>query len=58
MLSKQKQLTEILEVMPVALENLMRVPLNGRIPIRVDPLTVIAPLGEEIRKLCQQLPWA
>ena len=33
----------------------MRLPVNGRIPTRVDPL-VLAPLGEEIRKLCQQLP--
>ncbi|HET9420847.1 MAG TPA: MCE family protein [Nocardioides sp.] len=55
MLSKRNALNEVLRVMPVALENLMRLPVNGRIPTRVDPLT-IAPLGEEIRKLCQQLP--
>ena len=55
MLSKREALNEILRVMPVALENLMRLPVNGRIPTRVDPLT-IAPLGEEIRKLCRQLP--
>jgi phospholipid/cholesterol/gamma-HCH transport system substrate-binding protein len=55
MLSKREALNEILRVMPVALENLMRLPVNGRIPTRVDPLT-IAPLGEEIRELCQQLP--
>ncbi|HWM75126.1 MAG TPA: MCE family protein [Nocardioides sp.] len=55
MLSKRTALNELLRVMPVALENLMRLPVNGRIPTRVDPL-VIAPLGDEIRKLCKRLP--
>jgi len=56
MLSKRASLTGILQVMPVALENLMRLPVeSGRIPTRVDPL-VIAPLGNELRKLCQRLP--
>ncbi len=55
MLSKRDALNEVLRVMPVALENLMRLPVNGRIPTRVDPL-VIAPLGNELRKLCKQLP--
>jgi len=56
MLGKRKSLTEILRVMPVTLENLMRLPVaSGRIPTRVDPL-VIAPLGNDLRKLCQMLP--
>jgi phospholipid/cholesterol/gamma-HCH transport system substrate-binding protein len=56
MLGKRKSLTEILRVMPLTLENLMRLPVeSGRIPTRVDPL-VIAPLGNELRKLCQMLP--
>jgi ABC-type transporter Mla subunit MlaD len=55
MLDKRASLTEILRVMPVALENLTRLPVNGRVPTRVDILT-IAPLGEELRKLCEQLP--
>ena len=55
MLSKRQALSEILRVMPVTLENLMRLPVNGRVPTRADPL-VIGPLGNEIRKLCQQLP--
>ncbi len=55
MLSKRAALTEILRVMPVALENLVRLPVNGRVPTRVDPL-VIAPLGNEIRELCELLP--
>jgi len=56
MLSKRQSLEEVLRVMPVALENLMRLPVaSGRIPTRVDPL-VIAPLGNELRKLCRLLP--
>jgi len=55
MLSKRAELTEVLRVMPVTLENLMRLPVNGRVPTRVDPLT-IPPLGEELRDLCQRLP--
>jgi virulence factor Mce-like protein len=55
MLGKRTALTEILRVMPVTLQNLMRLPVNGRVPTRVDPL-VIAPLGNELRKLCQLLP--
>lgn len=55
MLSKRAALAEILRVMPVALENLVRLPVNGRVPTRVDPL-VIAPLGNELRKLCELMP--
>lgn len=55
MLSKRAELTEILRVMPVTLENLVRLPVNGRVPTRVDPL-VIAPLGNELRQLCKRLP--
>ena len=55
MLSKRAALTEILRVMPLTLENLMRLPVNGRVPTRVDPL-VIAPLGNELRELCELLP--
>jgi phospholipid/cholesterol/gamma-HCH transport system substrate-binding protein len=55
MLSKRAQLTEVLRVMPVAMENLMRTPVNGRVPTRVDPF-LIAPLGGELRDLCKRLP--
>lgn len=56
MLDKRQALHEVLRVMPVALENLERLPVaGGRVPTRVDPL-VIAPLGNELRKLCKQLP--
>ena len=55
MLSRREALSEVLRVMPVALENLMRLPVDGRIPTRADPL-VIGPLGNELRKLCERLP--
>lgn len=56
MLGKRQALDEILRVMPVTLENLQRLPTKeGRIPTRADPL-VIAPLGNELRKLCKNLP--
>lgn len=55
MLSKRTELTEVLRVMPVAMENLMRTPVNGRVPTRVDPF-LIAPLGGELRELCERLP--
>ncbi len=55
MLSKREALSEVLRVMPVTLENLMRLPVHGRVPTRADPL-VIGPLGNELRKLCELLP--
>jgi phospholipid/cholesterol/gamma-HCH transport system substrate-binding protein len=56
MLRKQDQLTELLEVMPLALQNLERtVAANGRVPVRVPP-SVILPLGGQIDGLCEQLP--
>lgn len=56
MLGKRQALAEILRVMPVALQNLERLPVSGgRLPTRVDPL-VIAPLGNELRELCEHLP--
>ncbi len=55
MLSRRAALTEVLRVMPVTLQNLIRLPVNGRVPTRVDPLT-IGPFGNELRDLCEQLP--
>lgn len=56
MLDKRESLSEILRIMPVALQNLERLPTKeGRIPTRADPL-VIAPLGNELRELCELLP--
>jgi phospholipid/cholesterol/gamma-HCH transport system substrate-binding protein len=56
MMSKQEQLTELLQVMPLALQNLERtVAPDGRVPVRVPP-SVILPLGSQIEGLCEQLP--
>jgi phospholipid/cholesterol/gamma-HCH transport system substrate-binding protein len=56
MLRKQKQLTEILEVMPLAMQNLTRVVTpDGRAPVRVPP-KVILPFGTQIEQLCETLP--
>jgi phospholipid/cholesterol/gamma-HCH transport system substrate-binding protein len=56
MLRKQKQLTEILEVLPLSLQNLDRVVTDdGRAPVRVPP-SVILPFGEQINALCDKLP--
>ena len=52
---KQAQLAEILEVMPLALQNLRRTDDNGRVPMRIDP-AILAPLGEQISALCSDLP--
>jgi phospholipid/cholesterol/gamma-HCH transport system substrate-binding protein len=56
MLRRQKELTEILEVLPLALQNLERVVTpEGRAPVRVPP-TVILPFGSQITELCESLP--
>lgn len=56
MLRKQEQLTELLRVMPLAMENLRRtVTPAGRIPVRV-PATVILPFGAQIAEACEMLP--
>jgi phospholipid/cholesterol/gamma-HCH transport system substrate-binding protein len=56
MLRKQKQLTEILEVMPLAMQNLERVVTpDGRAPVRVPP-TVILPFGAQLAEMCEDLP--
>jgi virulence factor Mce-like protein len=56
MLRKQRQLTEILEVMPLAMQNLERVVTpDGRAPVRVPP-TVILPFGDQVADLCERLP--
>ncbi len=56
MLSRQKQLTEILEVMPLAMQNLTRVVTPGkRAPVRVPP-KVLFPFGTRIEQFCERLP--
>jgi phospholipid/cholesterol/gamma-HCH transport system substrate-binding protein len=56
MLGQQRQLTELLETMPLALQNLDRVVTpEGRAPVRVPP-TVLLPLGSQIAQICSTLP--
>jgi phospholipid/cholesterol/gamma-HCH transport system substrate-binding protein len=55
LLTKRSQLTEILQVMPVTLQNLHSIYHNGRIRVRVDP-TVLTPLGSLVNTLCVALP--
>ncbi|MDE0778615.1 MCE family protein [Nocardioides sp.] len=54
-LSRQRDLAEILEVFPLALENLQLTVDGDRIPVRVPP-TALLPLGDQIDQLCQSLP--
>jgi len=55
LLTKRPELTEVLEVMPVTLQNLTKVYHNGRLRVRVDP-TVLLPLGGLVNSLCTALP--
>ena len=52
---KQQQVGELLEVLPLVLQNLQRADNGGTLPARMDPL-VLAPLGSTLTKLCGQLP--
>ncbi len=55
LMKKQQQLSEILEVMPLTLQNLGRANENGRVPMRIDP-TILAPLGGQLGEVCPSLP--
>lgn len=55
LLSRQRQLTEVLEVFPLALENLQLTVDDGRIPVRVPPFALF-PLGDQLEQLCESLP--
>lgn len=55
LLEKEQQLSEVLEVMPLALQNLARTDDHGRVPMRIDP-TILAPLGEQLSQVCTSLP--
>ncbi len=54
-LAKQRSLTEILRVMPLALQNLQRARDGDRINVIFDPL-VLVPLGGILQDICDQLP--
>lgn len=51
LLTRRDDLTEILRVMPVTLQNLRAVLHHGRIRVRVDP-TVLTPAGGLVNALC------
>jgi len=54
-LSRQQDLEEVLEVFPLALQNLRLAGAGDRLPVRVPP-TVLLPFGEQIEQMCEQLP--
>lgn len=56
-LEKQRNLTEILRVMPLALQNLPRAREDGRIKVTVDPI-VLTPFGDVLADVCDRLPQA
>jgi phospholipid/cholesterol/gamma-HCH transport system substrate-binding protein len=53
MLGKRGDLTEILRVMPLTLQNLRAILHHGRLRVRVDPM-VITPLGGAINAACSR----
>jgi phospholipid/cholesterol/gamma-HCH transport system substrate-binding protein len=54
-LEKQRALTEILRVMPLALQNLQRARDGDRIKVTFDPVA-LDPLGGILGDICDQLP--
>lgn len=54
-LSRQRELTEVLEVFPLALQNLQLAVDGNRIPVRI-PFTALLPLGAQLDQLCEDLP--
>jgi phospholipid/cholesterol/gamma-HCH transport system substrate-binding protein len=54
-LAKQQQLTEILRVMPLALQNLQKARDGDRLKVVFDPVA-LDPLGGILRSICDRLP--
>jgi len=54
-LEKQRSLTEVLRVMPLAMQNLQRARDGGRARVIMDPL-ILDPLGGILSDICDQLP--
>ncbi|KAA1416360.1 MCE family protein [Nocardioides humilatus] len=54
-MAKQDQLTEILRVMPLALQNLQRARRGDRVAVTADPIALL-PLGGVLNQICDQLP--
>jgi phospholipid/cholesterol/gamma-HCH transport system substrate-binding protein len=55
LLTRRDNLTEILRVMPLTLQNLQRILHQGRLRVRVDP-TVLTPLGGAVDSTCSATP--
>ncbi|MGO4257287.1 MCE family protein [Marmoricola sp. RAF53] len=55
LMTKKQDLSEILRVMPVTLQNLKGLNHDGRLLVRVDPM-VLTPLGGLTNSLCTKLP--
>ena len=53
-LQRRQQLEEILDVMPAGLQNLQRLPSDGRLPVRISPIYLL-PLSDELTKLCEAI---
>lgn len=51
LLAKKKALAEILEVMPLVLQNVPKAEHNGWLTVRIDP-SVLLPLGDQLAALC------
>ena len=54
-LERRSDLEEVLEVMPLALQNLQRVDDDRRLVVRFPP-TALLPLGEQLAEVCASLP--
>lgn len=55
MVSRQRQLTSILEVFPLALQNLALAGRGKRLPVRLPPFSIL-PIAGPLTQLCQTLP--
>ena len=54
-LSRRKQLEEILRVMPLGLSNLANTYVHGKIRVRANPVALI-PLGNMLTQVCDAIP--
>ncbi|MFL6023150.1 MAG: MCE family protein [Marmoricola sp.] len=52
LMSKKAQLTETLQVMPVALQNLSRILRGDKLEVRVDPTVIIPGVAQVVNTLC------
>jgi hypothetical protein len=52
LMSRQAQLSETLQVMPVALQNLSRILHGDRLEVRVDPTVILPGVANVVNSLC------